>query len=86
MRSSLCIQEIVSGHMPEGLNPGQSLELQNFAMSLSDNVQSVLGQEVRKELLSTPANVAPLFLLSQISSHNAKLTLPNTLTGISKLN
>ncbi len=74
MRSSLRIQEIVSGHMPERLSPGQSLELQNFASSLSDSVQSVLGPEVKKELLSTPANVAPLLLLSRISSHKAKST------------
>lgn len=74
MRLSLRIHEIVSGHTPEGLNPGQSRELQNFAISLSDDVQSVLGQEVKEELLSSPANVAPLFLRSQISSHNAKIT------------
>lgn len=60
--------------MPERLSPGQSLELQNFASSLSDSVQSVLGPEVKKELLSTPANVAPLLLLSRISSHKAKST------------
>ncbi len=74
MRSSLRIQEIVSGHTPEGLNPEKSLELQKFAISLSNDVQSVLGQAVKDELLSTPANVAPLFLRNQISSDNAKHT------------
>lgn len=74
MRSSSRIQEVVSGHTPECLNFGQSLELQNFAISLSEEVQSVLGQEAKEELLNTPANVAPLFLRSQISSHNATVT------------
>ncbi len=75
MRSPLRIQEIVSRHTPEGLNPEKSLELQKFAISLSNDVQSVLGQAVKDELLSTPANVAPLFLRNQISKTYTRLSL-----------
>lgn len=70
MRSSLHIQEVVSGHT---LESKQSPELQTFATSLSEKVQSLLGQEAQEEFLKTPANVAPLFLRSQIASHDAKL-------------
>lgn len=74
MRSSLHIKEIVSGHTPESLSPGQSRDLQNFAVSLSEEVESVLGKEAKEQLLNTAANVAPLFLESQITSHKADFT------------
>ncbi len=51
-------------------------DLQSFAISLSEAVQSVLGQEVKEKFLKTPANVAPVFLRSHISS---RATFPRDL-------
>lgn len=57
--------------MPEST---QRHELQSFATKLTEQLQSVLGQEAKEEFFKTPVNVAPLFIRSQIASHYAKAT------------
>ena len=47
----------------------QQADLQNFASLLSDEVESLLGHQVKQEFLN---NVAPLFLRSQIASQDAE--------------
>ena len=67
MRSSVRIAEITSGQAPQS---EQQADLQNFAISLSDQVEGLLGHQVKEEFLNTSSNVAPLFLRSQIASQD----------------
>ena len=60
----------VSGQTPE---PEHRSELQDLAISLSSNVQNLLGQKCKEELLSTPSNVAPIFLKAKVDSPGTEI-------------
>ena len=65
MRQSLRVREVVSG---ETLMPEHRSELQDVAISLSNAVQNLLGQDCKEELLSLHSNVAPIFLQARVNS------------------
>lgn len=71
MHQSLRIQEVVLGQTTA---PERRSELQDLAISLSSNVQNLLGQECKEELLSTPSNVAPIFLKAKVNSQGTEFT------------
>ena len=68
-RSPLRIHEVTRGQAPQS---EQEADLQNFATLLSDEVERLLGHQVKEEFLSTFSNVAPLFLRSHIASQDAE--------------
>lgn len=69
MRSPLRVNEVIRGQAPQS---EQQADLKNFATLLSGEVESLLGYQVKEELLNTSSNLAPLFLRSQIASRNAE--------------
>ena len=71
MHQSLRVQDIVLGQTPE---PEHRSELQDLAISLSSKVQNLLGQKCKEELLSTPSNVAPVFLKAKVDAQGTEVT------------